>query len=111
MRVLKLLVILPVIFMTLPARAADAKTGASAGDAARPEDAERQKVQSPADRAERPKQETVKMSPTVHVSPLPPDENSRIRRVVPARGDSPLLNMPAPKDMSSPQGGETSGIR
>ena len=111
MRVLKLLLILPVMFMALPARATDAKTGASASDEARPENAEPQKVQSPSDRVERPKREAVKMSPTIHVSPLHPDESSKIRRVVPARADSPLLNMPAPKDMSSPQGGETPGIR
>jgi hypothetical protein len=111
MRVLKLFLILPVIFMTLPARAADTKTGDSAADEARPEDAESQKVQSPSDRAERPKREAVKMSPTIRVSPLRPDESSKIRRVAPARGDSPLLNMPAPKDMSSPLGGETPGGR
>ncbi len=104
MRVLKLLVILPVILTAQPAFAADA-TGASAGDEARPENAEPQKVQSRSDRAERPKREAVKMSPTVRVSPLPPDENSKRLRVVPARGDSPLLNMPAPKDMSPPPGG------
>jgi hypothetical protein len=111
MRVLKLLLILPVIFMALPARAAEAKTGASVNDESRPENAESQKVQSPPDHAERPKRETVKMSPTIRVSPLRPDESSKKRRVVPARGDSPLLNMPAPKDMSSPQGGETPGGR
>ena len=111
MHVLILLLILPVIFMALPARATDAKTGASAGDEAWPENAEPQKVQSPSDRVERPKREAVKMSPTIRVSPLRPDEAGKIRRMAPARGDSPLLNMPAPKDMSSPQGGETPGIR
>jgi hypothetical protein len=111
MRVLKLLLILPVMFMALPARATDAKTGASAGDEARPENAEPQKVQSPSDRVERPKREAVKMLPTIRVSPLQPVEAGKMRRMAPARGDSPLLNMPAPKDMSSPPGGETSGIR
>jgi hypothetical protein len=111
MRVLKLLLILPVIFMALPAHATDAKTGASAGDEARPENAEPQKAQSPSDRAARPKREAVKMSPTIRVSPLRPDEDGKMRRMAPARGDSPLLNMPAPKDMSSPQGGATPGIR
>ncbi len=77
MRVLKLLLILPVIFMTLPAHATDAKTGASAGDEARPENAEPQKVQSPSDRVERPKREAVKMSPTIRVSPLHPDESQK----------------------------------
>ena len=111
MRVLKLLLILPVIFMTLPAHATDATTGASAGDEARPENAEPQKVQSPPDRVERPKREAVKMSPTIRVSPLQPVEAGKMRRMAPARADSPLLNMPAPKDMSSPQGGETPAIR
>jgi len=111
MQVLKLLLILPVMLMVQPARAADAKTGATAGDEARPENAERQKVQSPSGRVERPKQETVKMSPTIRVSPLRPDESSKMRRVVPARDDSPLLNMSAPKDTSPPPGGETPGGR
>ena len=62
MRVLILLLILPVIFMAPPGRAADVKTGASTADEARPEDADSQKVQSPPARAERPKREAVKMS-------------------------------------------------
>ena len=108
MRVLILLLILPVIFMAPPGRAADVKTGASTADEARPEDADSQKVQSPPARAERPKREAVKMSPTVRVSPLRPDEAKKMRRMAPARADSPLLNMPAPKDMSPPPpGGET----
>jgi hypothetical protein len=102
MRVLILFLILPVIFMTLPVRAADAKTGASTADELRPENAETQKVQSPPDRAERPKREAVKMSPTIRVSPLRPDEAKKMRRMAPARDDSPLLNMPPP-------GGETPG--
>lgn len=109
MRVLKLLLIFPVIFMPLPARAADAKAGA--GDEVRPENVEPQKDQSSSDSAERPKRETVKMSPTIRVLPPRPDESGKMRRVAPARADSPLLNMPAPKDMSPPQGGETPGGR
>jgi|GEM_PF-2209765 len=111
MHVLKLLMILPVIFMVLPARATEAKTGVSVNDESRPENAESQKAQSPSDHAERPKRETVKMSPTIRVSPLRPDESGKLRRVAPARGDSPLLNMPAPKDMPPPKGGETPGSR
>ena len=111
MRVLILLLILPVIFMALPARAADSKIGANADDESRPENAESQKVQNPSDHAERPKREAVKMSPSIRVSPLRPDEAKKMRRMAPARADSPLLNMPAPKDMSSPQGGETPGGR
>jgi hypothetical protein len=109
MRVFILLLILPVIFMPLPARAAESKTGA--GDEARPENVEPQKDQSSSDPAERPKREAVKMSPTIRVSPPRPDESGKMRRVAPARADSPLLNMPAPKDMSPPQGGETPGGR
>ena len=111
MRVLILLLILPVIFMALPAHASEAKTGASVNDESRPENAESQKVQSPSDHAERPKREAVKMSPAIRVSPLRPDEAKKMRRMAPSRADSPLLNMPAPKDMSSPQGGETPGGR
>jgi hypothetical protein len=51
------------------------------------------------------------MSPTIRVSPLHPVEAGKMRRMAPARADSPLLNMPAPKDMTSPPGGETPGIR
>jgi hypothetical protein len=107
MRVLILLLILPAIFMAPPGRAADAKTGASTADESRPENAESQKIQSPSDRAERPKREAVKMSPTIRVSPRRPDEVNKMRRMAPARADSPLLNMPAPKDISPPPGGET----
>ncbi len=109
MRVLKLLLIFPVIFMPLPARAADAK--ASASDEARSENAELQKDQSSSDRAERPKREAVKMSPAIRVSTPRLDESGKIRRVAPMRADSPLLNVPAPKDMPSPQNGETPGGR
>ena len=104
MRVLKLLLILPVIFMPLPARAADTKTGVSAIDKARSENAEPQKDQSSSDPAERPKREAVKMSPTIRVSPLRPDESHKIRRVTPARAASPLLNMPPPQSGETPGG-------
>jgi len=98
MRTLKLLLILSVLFMSLPARAADKAVL---------ENTEAQKEESSPERAERPKREAVKMSPTIRVSPSRPDDNGKMRRVVPARGDSPLLNMPAPKDMSPPLGAET----
>ena len=111
MRVLILLLILPVIFMALPARATEAKTGASVNNESRSENAESQQVQSLSGHAERPKREAVKMSPAIRVSPLRLDEAKKMRRMAPARADSPLLNMPAPKDMSSPQGGETPGGR
>ena len=104
MRVVKLLLILSTIFMALPARAADAKAGASAGDEARPENVEPQKDQRSSDPAVRPKREAVKMSPTIRVSPPRPDESGNMRRIAPARADSPLLNVP-------PQSGETPGGR
>jgi len=111
MRVLMLLVILPVIFMASPVRAADSPRGASAGDEVRTENGELQTTQSPSDRVARPRREAVKLSPTVRVSPWRPDEGNEMRRVAPAHADSPLLNMPAPKDMSTPPGGDTRGIR
>jgi hypothetical protein len=104
MRVMKLLLILPVIFMALPARAADVKAGATAGDEARLEDTAPQKVQNPPARAERPKQNTVKISPTIRVSPPRPDESGKLRRVAPARADSPLLNVPLPQGSETPGG-------
>ncbi|MCR4331923.1 MAG: hypothetical protein NUV34_04380 [Sulfuricaulis sp.] len=107
MRTLKLFLILSVMFMALPARAADAK----AVDEAQPEIVEPKMDQSSSDPAERPKREAVKMSPTIRVLPPRPDESGKMRRLAPARADSPLLNMPAPKDMSPPQGGETPGSR
>ena len=103
MRALKLFLILPMILIALPAHAADEES--------RPENVEAQKVQSPSDRAERPKREAVKLSPTIRVSPLLSDESHKIRGATPARVNSPLLNMPAPKDMPSPQGSETPGAR
>jgi hypothetical protein len=109
MRTLKLFLILSVMFMALPARAADAK--ASASDEARPENVEPKIDKSSSDPAERPKREAVKMSPTIRVSPSRPDEAKKMRQMAPARTDLPLLNMPAPKDMSPPQGGETPGSR
>jgi len=111
MRVLILLLILPVVFLASPVLAADAKTGFSAGDQARPENSEPPTTQSPSNRAERPTREAVKMSPTIRVSPLRPDEDGKMHRVAPARHGSPLLNMPTPIDMSSPRGGENPGTR
>lgn len=97
MRVLKLLLILSVMFMTLPARA----TGE-----ARPERVEPQKDQSPSDPAERPQRKAVKMSPGIRVSPLRPDESGRMRRVAPAGADSPLQDVPALKDVLPSDRGE-----
>ena len=111
MRVLILLLILRLMFTALPASAADVKTGAAPGGDLRPENVEAQKDQRPPDRVERPEQETVKMSPTIRVSPLRPDDDGKMRRTAPARSQSPLVNMPSPKDMSSPQGKETPGGR
>lgn len=90
MRTLKLLLILSVICMILPARATDK---------APPENTEPQKDQSPSERAERPKREAVKMSPSIRQSPPPTDANGKRRRVAPpARSESPLQNVPALRD-------------
>ena len=95
MRVLKLMLILSVMFMALPVRA---------GEAARPENAEPPKDQNPSQRAERPKREAVKLSPTIHPTPPRPDGSGKMRRVVPPHGQSPLQHVPAL--MEPPPGGE-----
>lgn len=97
MRVVKLLLILSVMFMTLPARAS--------GEA-RPERVEPQNDQSPSDPAERPQRKAVKMSPSIRVSPPRPDESGSMRRVAPAGADSPLQDVPALKDVLPPGSGE-----
>ncbi len=97
MRVAKLLLILSVMFMILPARAADK---------APPENAELQKDQSPSERAERPKREAVKMSPSIRQSPPRPDESGKMRRVAPPRNKSPLQDVPALKDPPPTPSGE-----
>lgn len=112
MRVVKLLLILPVIFMALPARAADAKSGASVGDEAQPEHAEQQTDEVPTDAAERPQREAVRMSPSIRKSPPRPDESGKMRRVAPPRADSPLQHVPALKDnMPPPRGGKAPADR
>lgn len=95
MRVLKLILILSVLFMTLPVRA---------GEAARPESVVPQEKQKPSPRAERPKRAAVKLSPGIHPSSPRPDESGKMRRVAPPHGQSPLQHVPAL--MAPPPGGE-----
>ena len=94
MRILKLLLIFSVMFIIVPARAADK---------AAPENSEAQKQESPPERAERPKREAVKLSPSVHQSAPRPDESGNMKRVAPPRAESPLQNVPALMD--PPPGG------
>lgn len=75
MRTLKFLLILSVMFIVLPARAAE----------------EAQSEQ----RAERPQREAVKLSPHARESAPRPDESGKVKRVAPPRAESPLQNVPA----------------
>lgn len=98
MRVLKLLLILSVMFMTLPVHASDETS---------PERVEPQKDQSPSDPVERPQRAAVKLSPGIRVLPRRPDESDRRRRLAPAEADSPLQDVPALKDVLPPDVGVT----
>ncbi len=89
MRTLKLILILSVTFLAIPARAADK---------AAPENSEAQKKESPSERAERPQREAVKLSPRARESAPRPDESSKMKRVAPPRAESPLQNVPALMD-------------
>ena len=111
MRVLILFLIIPLMNPALSACAAEAGTGDGAGDEARPARVEVQPAQSQSERVARPARKAVKMSPTIRVVPRSQDQDGKMRRIAPPSGESPLLNMPAPKDMSSPQGNETPGSR
>ncbi|GAB4507648.1 MAG: hypothetical protein Tsb0026_03950 [Sulfuricaulis sp.] len=84
MSILKLFLILSVMFIVLPARAAEE---------AQPE------------RAKRPQREAVKLSPHARESAPRPDESGKVKRVAPPRAESPLQNVPALMD--PPPGGET----
>ena len=84
MRTLKFLLILSVIFIALPVRAAE-------------------EVQS--ERAERPQREAVKLSPHARESAPRPDDSGKVKRVAPPRAESPLQNVPALMD--PPPGTET----
>jgi hypothetical protein len=66
-----------VIFIVLPARAADE---------AQPEP------------AERPQREAVKLSPHARESAPRPDESDQMKRVAPPRAESPLQHVPALMD-------------
>lgn len=84
MRTLKFLLILSVMFIALPARAAE---------------------EAQSERAERPQREAVKLSPHARESAPRPDESGKVKRVAPPRAESPLQNVPALMD--PPPGGET----
>ena len=89
MPILKLLLILSVMFITVPAHAADK---------AAPENTEAQKKENPPERAERPKREAVKLSPQARESAPRPDESDQMKRVAPPRAESPLQHVPALMD-------------
>jgi hypothetical protein len=76
MHILKLLLILSVTFIAVPARAAEE---------AKPE------------RAERPQREAVKLSPQARES-APRPESGEMKRVAPPRTESPLQHVPALMD-------------
>jgi len=77
MRILKLFLILSVMLIAVPARAADeAQPG----------------------RAERPQREAVKLSPQARESAPRPDESDQMKRVAPPRAESPLQHVPALMD-------------
>lgn len=84
MRTLKFLLILSVMFIALPARAAE---------------------EAQSERAERPQREAVKLSPHARESAPRPDESGKVKRVAPPRAESPLQNVPALMD--PPPGAET----
>jgi hypothetical protein len=77
MRTLKLLLVLSVMFIAAPARAAD---------------------EAQSERAERPQREAVKLSPHARESAPRPDESDKMKRVAPPRAESPLQHVPALMD-------------
>ncbi len=89
MHAFNLLVILSVMFMAVPARAADIL---------QTENAETRKKEDSPKRAERPKREAVRLSPHARESAPRPDESGRVKRVAPPRAESPLQNVPALMD-------------
>lgn len=89
MSTLKLILILSMMSVATPARAADKAT---------PENSEVQKKESPPERAERPQREAVKLSPSVRQSAPRPDESDKMKKVAPPRAESPLQNVPALMD-------------
>ncbi|MBI3569503.1 MAG: hypothetical protein HY082_00105 [Gammaproteobacteria bacterium] len=95
MRTLKLLLIFSVMFIAVPARAADK---------AALENTEPQEKESPPERAERPQREAVKLSPRARESAPRPDESGNMKREAPPRAESPLQNVPALMD--PPPGGK-----
>lgn len=74
---LKYLLILSVMFIAVPACAAD---------------------EAPPERAERPQRDAVKLSPQARESAPRPDESDKMKRVAPPRAESPLQHVPALMD-------------
>ena len=89
MHTFKFLLILYVLFMTAPVRAADKAV---------PENTEVQRQEDPSKRAERPQREAVKISPHARKSAPRPDETGNMKKVAPPRAESPLQNVPALMD-------------
>jgi hypothetical protein len=77
MPVSRILLIFSVMFIALPARAAE---------------------EAPPERAERPPREAVKLSPQARESAPRPDESDKMKRVAPPRAESPLQHVPALMD-------------
>lgn len=95
MRTLKLLLILSVMFIALPARASDKAV---------PENTAEQEKENQPERAKRPQREAVKLSPHARESAPRPDESGKVKRVAPPRAESPLQHVPAL--MEPPPGGK-----
>lgn len=86
MQTLKLLLMLTLMFMAMPAHAADA---------VQDENVEIKKKETPPQRAERPQRKAVKLSPHARKSAPRPDESGLMKRAAPPRAESPLQNVPA----------------
>lgn len=89
MHTFKLLLILSILFMAAPVRAADKAV---------PENTEAQKKEDSSKRAERPQREAVKLSPHARESAPRPDESGNMKKVAPPRAESPLQHVPALMD-------------
>ncbi|HYA39085.1 MAG TPA: hypothetical protein VEI74_12535 [Candidatus Methylomirabilis sp.] len=103
MRVSRVLLIFCAIFVVAPL--------SRAADEAPPAPAESTVNKGRLDRAERPQLDAVKLSPHIRVSSPRPDESGNMRRVAPARSDSPLQNVPALKDLPASPSGDSADVR
>ncbi|HEU5339460.1 MAG TPA: hypothetical protein VFU39_09270 [Sulfuricaulis sp.] len=98
MQTLKLLLMLPLIFIAAPAQAAETE---------QTENVETKKEETPPERAERPQREAVKLSPHARESTPRPDESGLMKRVAPSRTESPLQHVPALMDPPPPPAGHS----